>query len=116
MTDDYRFPVPIQVVRYFEPGSVFVGRPTLLGNPWPLRGHSDAERSRVCDLYDEWLKRIIAERNAPVMAFLAELQEQAMRPEGLKLGCYCAPRRCHADSIKAVLEHYPTGYFDTIPA
>jgi hypothetical protein len=37
-----------------------IDRRTPLGNPYPMRNESQAERDRVCDLYEEWLPEKLA--------------------------------------------------------
>lgn len=91
---------PILVGKKWDPGAVYVGRPHPLGNPYPLY---DNNRNEVCDRYDAWLRKRIKENDGDVLEALRTLQEHA-RNRPLILGCYCAPKRCHADSIKRVLE------------
>jgi hypothetical protein len=66
--------------------AVYVGRPTVFGNPFLMHGESD--RDRVCDAYEEhiYLHREICER-----------VKRELR--GKDLVCFCAPKRCHADTL-----------------
>lgn len=69
-------------------GAIRVDRGTDWGNPFIIRGHSEAERHRVCDLYElyaEW--RLTVEPG-----WLDPLR-------GHDLACWCAPKRCHADTL-----------------
>ena len=79
----------------------YVGRPTALGNPFVARNES--ERDHVCDQYERWLRKKIAEKDPAVCAALNALYKKA-KAGPITLVCWCAPRRCHADSIKRVLE------------
>ena len=78
---------------------VYVGRPSLLGNPFPMR--KESERNQVCDQYLDWLRTQYKE-NPAVRAKLHWLAGLAKR-QPVELVCYCAPLRCHADSIKAAV-------------
>lgn len=67
-------------------GAVYVGRPSKFGNPFVM--HSEAERDAVCDQYEAWLQA------------QPELIKAAQRElRGKDLVCWCAPRRCHAQTL-----------------
>lgn len=67
---------------------VRVDRGTDWGNPFVPLNHSEAERKRVCDLYEKYAKwRITVDPE-----WLAPLV-------GKHLACWCAPKRCHADTL-----------------
>jgi Domain of unknown function (DUF4326) len=68
------------------PGAVYVGRPSPWGNPFPMR--SESERDAVCDKFEKYA----TERAARDPLWLAPLQ-------GRDLVCWCAPRRCHAETL-----------------
>lgn len=71
---------------------VYVGRPHILGNPFPLRDPRDPQaRAGVISAYREWFQ----ERVDTDPSFRASVE--ALR--GRDLGCWCAPRACHADVI-----------------
>lgn len=74
----------------------YVGRPSTLGNPYPMR--KEAERERVVEQYLAWLRKQYA-ANGPVRAELERLLSIAQR-QPLELVCFCAPKRCHADVIR----------------
>jgi len=78
---------------------VYVGRPSVLGNPFPMRSESD--RDDVCERYLAWLRENYR-AGGPVRAELERLYAIALE-QPLELVCFCAPRRCHADSIKQAL-------------
>ena len=79
---------------------VYVGRPSPLGNPFPLK--REAERDQVVLQYRRWLSdRFLDESGAQRMELerlYAIAQEQP-----LELVCWCAPKRCHADVIAEAL-------------
>ena len=57
------------------------------GNPYVLEDDSDAERDRVLALYRAWIVE-----QPELMDSLDELR-------GKRLGCWCAPKRCHGDVL-----------------
>ena len=63
----------------------YVGRPTKWGNPFVIGRHGN--RTEVIELYEQWLRE-----QETLMAALSELH-------GKVLGCWCAPRPCHADVL-----------------
>lgn len=88
----------IKVVRKGHPNAVYCGRPSPLGNPFYMK--SEADRDRVCDQYVVWFKENL-ERLQPTLEALSAKH----KAEGvLYLACFCAPKRCHCDTIKAHLE------------
>lgn len=66
---------------------VYIGRGSKWGNPFVMRGKSEAERNRVCDAYEVWFM------NQP--SLVNDLHEL----RGKILGCYCKPKRCHGDFL-----------------
>lgn len=85
---------------------VYVGRPSVLGNPFPMRGEED--RDHVVAQYRQWLD---AQRRANSAAWREVKRLAALSAEGkaLALQCYCAPRKCHADVIKSAIEYINGG-------
>lgn len=80
-----------------------VHRGTPLGNPFPMKDRSQKERDRVCDLYEEWIGPKLLEKGAELRYF-EELLQIAREGKDLELVCFCAPKRCHADTVKRLLE------------
>lgn len=65
-----------------------VDRGTEWGNPFLMHANTPEERNRVCDLftrYATWRLSIEPDWLAPL--------------EGKTLGCWCAPKRCHAETL-----------------
>ena len=72
-------------------GAVYVGRPSIYGNPFPIgRDGRDACVAR----YEEWLYQ-------PAQAHLRERAIDELR--GRDLVCWCAPLACHADVLLALV-------------
>lgn len=67
-------------------GAVYVGRPSPWGNPYVMRRERD--RDEACDRYEQWIST------------RPELIERAKRElRGRDLVCWCAPKRCHAETL-----------------
>ena len=66
---------------HVPPGAVYIGRPSRWGNPFRLSGEKD--RNYVCDKFESEV--------------LPQLDVSELR--GKDLVCWCAPKRCHGDSI-----------------
>lgn len=92
----------IIIGKRWDKGAVYIGRGSPLGNPYPI--NESQSRDMVCDAYEQWFAQQITVRNNAVMHELSRL-EQILRTNGrLVLGCYCAPKRCHGETIKRYLE------------
>lgn len=65
---------------------VYVGRGSKWGNPYQIPG--DGDRDRVCWCY---AKHYITFKPS-IIGDIESLQ-------GMVLGCYCSPQRCHADEL-----------------
>jgi hypothetical protein len=72
-----------------DDGDIVVDRRTPYGNKYRMVDDSDSERDRVCDQYAAWLE----ERLKKEPDFLLHLIGAK------RLGCWCAPKRCHAESL-----------------
>jgi hypothetical protein len=79
----------------------YVGRPSILGNPFSMRTESD--REMVIAKYEIWLREQYR-NGGNVRNELIRLACQFKENGSLILGCWCSPRRCHAEIIaKAVI-------------
>ena len=87
----------IVVGRKWDANAQYIGRGSPLGNPFVMK--SEADRDRVCDQYAVWFEERVKAGDARVMNELRRLYKIAKRG-GLVLGCYCAPKRCHGETIK----------------
>ena len=80
----------------------YVARPSPLGNPWIL--DDERNRNRVCDLYATWLDKQVQLKNEVVIREIDRLRRLHEERGDLTLVCFCVPKRCHAEAIKALLE------------
>ena len=101
-------------------------RTTILGNPFEMR--SELERDLVCDAFSEYMAEMVSQANPNPSAiafylsqkyslkistswkrphsgaiFILELQGLlSLASKGdLTILCWCAPKRCHLETIKA---------------
>ena len=83
----------------------YVGRPSVLGNPYSVKQHG---RLKCINLYERWLTHAIQEESEAVMATLQEICDavtQAREQQShVYLVCWCAPKACHAEIIRDVVE------------
>jgi hypothetical protein len=85
-----------------HPWQVRVDRASILGNPYHMVDES--QRDKVCNQYEEYFNENM---KYPDTAFYNEIERLygIMKEYGkLELYCWCAPKRCHAETIKAYLE------------
>ncbi len=85
-----------------KPWQVRVDRSSVLGNPFPMA--SEADRVDVCVKYLEYFKDKVRSKDE---AFCNELRRliAIYRKYGvLELYCWCAPKKCHAETIKWFIE------------
>jgi len=96
--------IEIMNLRVCKPSKLYdvrVDRSSILGNPFPMKAVS--QRDRVCDQYAEYAAKKIKESGAyrQEMIRLYRLYKEHGQ---LRLFCWCAPKRCHAETIKKYLE------------
>ncbi len=84
----------------YRGASVYIGRPSVLGNPFIIGREGD--RDEVIRRYRRWLWQELQRGTGPVWDELQRLCELA-RQGDLVLGCWCAPQRCHGEVIHASL-------------
>ena len=77
-------------------GAVYIGRGSMWGNPFThLKGTAARyvvkDRDEACDRHKEWLKDQI--RSGEVSL------EQLAGLHNKQLVCFCAPLRCHGDTL-----------------
>lgn len=77
-------------VRDRVPGAVFIGRPSVWGNPFIIG--RDGTREEVIEKYRRWLKRDTDYAETLLYRIYRELK-------GRDLACFCAPLPCHGDVL-----------------
>lgn len=97
--------------------NIYCGRPTsfsyalskvpgiydysILGNPHPM--YSESQRDRSCDLFrDVTMHSLLA--NPDTAKILYNMKQHNKGGNNIALWCFCAPRKCHTETIKAYLD------------
>jgi len=90
----------------------YVGRPTVLGNPYTLEAYT---RTDAIARYRIWLRQQW-HLHGEVHAALLQLARRYKERGELTLACWCAPQRCHAEVIReAVLGIVQHGLVESQP-
>lgn len=79
-----------------------VDRSTIVGNPFYMA--SEGERNKVCDMYEIYFIQQM-KTNKAFKKYIMQICETALHVD-VALGCWCAPKRCHAETIKAFVDAY----------
>ena len=80
-----------------HPWDVRVDRASVLGNPYKME--KESQRDEVCDKYKEYFLQRINEEPDAFSKELDRLVELYKEHGKLNLFCWCAPKRCHAETI-----------------
>jgi len=91
----------LRVERPKEEWEIKVDRSSILGYPFPMNG--EAERDAVCDQYEEYFRRKVRE-DAKFKEEVDRLIALWQKHGKLSLFCWCAPKRCHSETIKKFIE------------
>ncbi len=81
--------------------SFYIGRPSVLGNPFCIG--KDGDRATVIAKYRHWLWNEIQGSAGPVFDEIHRLANMA-KTQNLVLACWCFPEQCHAEVVKAAIE------------
>lgn len=82
-----------QALKTFSGTAIYCGRPSILGNPYPIT--ITRSREEAIDKYRLWLYTQIMESNRRVIETLDKLKEDSV------LICWCTPEPCHCEVIVA---------------
>ena len=75
-----------------NPDYVYIGRPSIFGNPYPLT--EEIGREKVLEDYKSYFYQAIE---------VEEFRNLVFELAGKTLVCYCAPKACHGDVIAEYL-------------
>lgn len=99
----------ITIVKYKNnPDSEYIGRGNILGNRFVIT--PTQTRDMVCDLYEkDFYERLRTDdghygNNSDFVNELRRLFKKGKEQGYLKLGCFCAPLRCHGTTIKSFFD------------
>ena len=87
--------------RLFKGKGIYIGRPSVLGNPFIIG--RDGDREEVIRKYREYLERAIESDYRVKAAF--EMIRELNKKGAVVLICWCAPEKCHGDVIKEMIEN-----------
>jgi hypothetical protein len=82
-------------------GDHYIGRPSRLGNPFPMK--HEGQREEVVAKYRVWLWDQIQQKGV-VYDELRVIAAKAKWGFRVRLACHCAPKKCHGDVVKAACE------------
>ena len=100
--------INVRGIKYPDDSIIYVGRQTgqwsesPLGNPFKLTNES--ERDSLITKYKNWLWGKMKDDHSAQSIELRRIADMSKRGD-IKLGCWCTPKACHADVIKAAVEY-----------
>jgi hypothetical protein len=113
-----KYPHMITVVnkRTYRPDpkvpGIYIGRGSALGNIYTHVKDRPTKANAVVDTPDEairlyrmWLLNKLDDRHSPQSALFHKIIKAASMGD-IALICYCAPKPCHGDIIKHLVENY----------
>lgn len=95
----------ITIGKKWDKGAVYCGRGSPFGNPFnltgktTLKGIDEEERNEVCDKYEVYFYKRVKEDIAFKDA-VRSLIAKTIKEGEITLGCFCAPKRCHTETIR----------------
>ena len=90
---------------YHEKADVYCGRGSALGNPFKMEDKSDEQRNIVCEQYKTYFnQKVLVQRDQSMLRQLSKIYKFIQTNGDVKLGCFCAPKRCHCETIKQYIE------------
>lgn len=86
----------------FKGEGVYIGRPTVLSNPFKIT--EDQTREISIQRFGHMLINAVhVKKNPTFMHELRKLEAHLIEHQKLNLICHCSPKACHGDLIKQVL-------------
>jgi len=86
---------------YKGPGEWICRGKSPLGNPFKMKNEND--RQKVIEEYKKWISNQLKHGNAFISTEYLRLLEMASKGN-LVLICWCAPKACHGDVLKEMIE------------
>ena len=90
----------LRKVKPSEPYDFRIDRPSPLENKFPLLDESN--RDNCIDHFEKYFPRLLKQKDVQILIrrMIVAHQEHGQ----VRLFCWCAPKRCHGEVIKAYLE------------
>jgi ribA/ribD-fused uncharacterized protein len=92
-----------------QPWQVRVDRASILGNPFIM--HNESERAKVCKEYKQYFRQSLI-KNQSFIDEVTRLMSIYNCYGKLELFCWCAPKQCHAETVKGCIETAITHFRD----
>lgn len=91
-----------------RPYDFWVDGRTPLGNPFVGKDgvHDDEHRDEVCDKYEKWFHQHVGGDDRELNRYLLRIKMALIVHNKIRLFCHCAPKRCHAETIKNYLDDF----------
>lgn len=97
--------IEIKNLRYSKPNNnpweFKVDRTSPVGNPFYMA--SETKRDEVCDKYQRYFEKQIS-NNGVFREYAYKILNALKTYKKVTLYCWCAPKRCHAETIKQWLK------------
>ena len=94
-----------EYVRDVDEVIVRVDRSSILGNKFKMKNNSLEERNRVCDEYYKYFMKNV-KKEGEFRNEVIKIYRMVKAGKKVALGCWCYPKRCHAEIIKEFIEGY----------
>lgn len=92
--------IRIENKKVYKGDGFFIGRPSPLGNPFPV--NIKTSRSEAIYKYRDWLTEKLQSDNPTSKSFI--ILAEYYRDHGeLTLICFCAPLQCHGEVIRDLI-------------
>lgn len=85
-----------------QPFDTYIDRRSPVENPFILKDES--QRDLVCNKYQEWFEHRLKLKDERFIVHLNTLVDVYKKYGKLRLFCWCAPKRCHGETIRAYVE------------
>lgn len=74
----------------------------ILGNPFFME--TENKRIEVCEKYEKWIIKKLKDNDPLTIKEFKKMYEIYKKYNKLRLFCWCYPQKCHAETIKKILE------------
>ena len=92
----------LNIKDYSEDDFIFIGRPSIFGNPYSHKEKSQAKYiTETRDESIEMYRKHLDENPHIIDSLLKELQESNTN----KIGCFCVPKKCHGEILIEAVEN-----------
>lgn len=94
----------MSVEKPYQVFDVKCDRSSFLGSKFYLKG-DESRRGMVCRCYDDWFKmNVLAFDDWEAYEELMRIRDLLRKHDRLRIFCWCAPKRCHCQTIARWLE------------